>query len=1035
MRRGFRVLAFASAGLLTALALAVLTLALLMAAISGGWQRERVRALVEAALSAAVTDAGVPARIHLGALEGPLYPDATLRDLSLEIADAAPVRVRALHLRIDLAQLFGQRLVVVESLRIEGATLSVARDPERGWPWEAWAVPDESASTRAIALELRGLSIHDSRVELEDGVGEVATRLAGSIAATLSGVSIPRTGSPNWPAAAEISLDLEPGVVSGRALAQARLLLRLAGSRVELAPSILDSEFGRAQISGSTDLEGWLDASKPATFELAGAGEGLDLGVLLARPELGGAVSLAIRLEASHRPGEPVLHSRGNATVTFAPSTIGALRIDVCELQGSFADGNWTLEQATLEANSAVLHATGSGDLERMEALDLALEISDLHALAAIADYDLGGRASVTAKLAGGFREPNGSLDLDLSELRYSGRQIGALRARIASAGRDRFALDPFVLDGPLIELSNDGVISVRREADRIVLERASLRLPEARAIVLSGQLAASGAHELRVEIDALDLARASARFAASRPVGGLLSGTFSAKGALPRPALRGAATWMAPELEQIAAAPLGISFETNEGTLRADARLSSPGGNVLIATLRTPYGRTVDPLRALDSSETVGSVAGSDLDLALLGTLFPQTLGGIEGRGDIRIELRGGSPDPSLEGELRIADVSLRLPTLDQRLGPLDAHVRFTREAVRIEELRLRGEGAGHATLTGEVLLADLLPLGADLRVDAHAFPIRRGTTLRAVLDGSVTLIGPFDSLVAVGDVVARDLHYSLAYETNPLLDEITVSRGESPVRPVAAANAESPRFYEQASLDLHVVVPPEGRVSGEGADVAIGGQLRVRKSPSRPLAVSGRIETKSGSYRLRGKTFVVERGFADFSGRADLDPDLDLRARHRVRQISIFALIGGRASAPTIRLESDPPYPEHDVLALLLFGRTRQELDSAQAGALQSVLTETAGGAALAELSQRLAIPLPIDSLDVKTSETSSAPTIGVGRYVSEDIYVRYGQDIGSGESDVRVDWKFAPRWTIESGASSRGDSTVDLIWTYDY
>lgn len=47
-----------------------------------------------------------------------------------------------------------------------------------------------------------------------------------------------------------------------------------------------------------------------------------------------------------------------------------------------------------------------------------------------------------------------------------------------------------------------------------------------------------------------------------------------------------------------------------------------------------------------------------------------------------------------------------------------------------------------------------------------------------------------------------------------------------------------------------------------------------------------------------------------------------------------------------------------------------------------------------------------------------------------------MRYGQGFGAaGESEVRVEWRLTPRWNLQSGASSSGASSVDLIWSFDY
>jgi hypothetical protein len=177
-------------------------------------------------------------------------------------------------------------------------------------------------------------------------------------------------------------------------------------------------------------------------------------------------------------------------------------------------------------------------------------------------------------------------------------------------------------------------------------------------------------------------------------------------------------------------------------------------------------------------------------------------------------------------------------------------------------------------------------------------------------------------------------------------------------------------------------------------------------------------------------GRVFDIEQAQVNFTGRPDFDPMLDVRASHRVRNIMVYALVTGRASSPIVRLTSDPPYPQDDVLALLLFGRTRDELGQQQAGALQAALAPGAGAA----LFEQIGIEAPVD---VDTDEDDAGePVIGVGRYLTQDIFVRYGQALGpEAESSVKVSWRFHPRWSVETEVKSSGDSSADLIWNYDY
>ena len=67
---------------------------------------------------------------------------------------------------------------------------------------------------------------------------------------------------------------------------------------------------------------------------------------------------------------------------------------------------------------------------------------------------------------------------------------------------------------------------------------------------------------------------------------------------------------------------------------------------------------------------------------------------------------------------------------------------------------------------------------------------------------------------------------------------------------------------------------------------------------------------------------------------------------------------------------------------------------------------------------------------------SEAGSGTTIGAGRYLTPDVYLHYDNDVGESQTRrVRVDWRLTKRLTLESRTSSDGNSSADLIFTYDY
>ena len=73
----------------------------------------------------------------------------------------------------------------------------------------------------------------------------------------------------------------------------------------------------------------------------------------------------------------------------------------------------------------------------------------------------------------------------------------------------------------------------------------------------------------------------------------------------------------------------------------------------------------------------------------------------------------------------------------------------------------------------------------------------------------------------------------------------------------------------------------------------------------------------------------------------------------------------------------------------------------------------------------------------LTANISWTSSLDgAIGVGKYVHEDVYVRYGRTLSRDPVDeVSVEFRINENWSVESQASSDENAGADLIWSFEY
>jgi translocation and assembly module TamB len=597
--------------------------------------------------------------------------------------------------------------------------------------------------------------------------------------------------------------------------------------------------------------------------------------------------------------------------------------------------------------------------------------------------------------------------------------------------------VERLAIDGPALVASAEGPVELRASADGLAIERLRLRARGLGAIEASGRVERGAVRGLALAIDGLDLGAPPPVLAAWLPadLGGTVDLWLSADGALPAPRLEGSLAWREARLRGAGVTAIDAEIAASGPGAVLRARASSGAGELLAAELRVPWNGTLDPSALLARPETRLDLRARDLDLEQLRAIWPALPADVGGRLELAATLAGGAPQPALSGQLRLSDVRFEAPFLGGRLGPLSARASLAGDELRIEEAALPG-GDGRAVLTGRVLLRELAPAGAELRLAFSGFEVRRGSDFAGRLDGELAVEGPIEALSARGSLVLSGATVRLAQQRNPLFKEIRVRRiEEGPTGSIREEEWHLPPWADGASLAVGLAIPGDASLAGQGASIAFRGDLEARKRPFEDAHLVGAIESVKGSYRLYGRLFTLERGRVVFTGRRALDPELDVAATHRVRDVTVTAALGGTVSKPVLRLESDPPLPENDVVALLLFGRTREELAESQAAGLSFFLAQTAGGAALEQIGS--AVPfLPVENTVLTASGEGDDATLGIGHYVTPDVYVQYDTAAsGSEPSRLRLDWRLGRRWSVETRVASDGHSSADLIWTWDF
>src|SRR5262249_87429 len=143
----------------------------------------------------------------------------------------------------------------------------------------------------------------------------------------------------------------------------------------------------------------------------------------------------------------------------------------------------------------------------------------------------------------------------------------------------------------------------------------------------------------------------------------------------------------------------------------------------------------------------------------------------------------------------------------------------------------------------------------------------------------------------------------------------------------------------------DLRPGGPTASRVGNINATV--GADLQVTKQPRGALLIRGVARTVRGFYEFQGRRFTIQRdGEVRFTGLPDLNPTINVGAEGLIPNPGVTARVQvtGTVRAPQIALSSTPPLDEADILSLIVFNRSVNELGTGE----RASLAETAGGIA---------------------------------------------------------------------------------------
>lgn len=416
-------------------------------------------------------------------------------------------------------------------------------------------------------------------------------------------------------------------------------------------------------------------------------------------------------------------------------------------------------------------------------------------------------------------------------------------------------------------------------------------------------------------------------------------------------------------------------------------------------------------------------------------------------------LAVSGSMASPVVDGSAYLAKAVYEDKIYGLLLTDINLEAKASHEAGFRLVMAARDGGKGRMGLEGDWRPGEEEPLSLRGQI-LHMAPVHRD-------DLNITVSG----LMSVkGSMIAPLISADVLVERGEVLLLSTLSTGSVSTLDIAEAGTDPTIRQRGPRCQINIDIPRRFFVRGHGLDSEWQGKLNIVGYLSEP-ALTGTLKPVRGTFDLMSKTFAFTGGEITFAGGNKINPGINLELTYKNPSLEAIVRAGGTMSKPTLTLESQPPLPQDEIMAQVLFGKNASGLSRFEALQLANGLRELAGvgGAGLNPLTtMRKAIGLDVlrvgstgddansrhdsglsgagnvrgmssQSQSGSSDDTSSA-TLEAGQYINDSIYIGVEQGLTQEETAVRVEIEILPNMTLQ-GRTSTQSSQAGLGWKMDY
>jgi hypothetical protein len=755
-------------------------------------------------------------------------------------------------------------------------------------------------------------------------------------------------------------------------------------------------------------------------------------GVEIEAGEFSGALAGGTLSVAALNVSGPAVAGSGAGSIAFSDPSQTTFNYDVTRaslpaferILGRRIDGT-IATKGVMRGLPGALRFTGEASAERLEAADIRAELSTASYDATVPDDDPA-RATVRVEGRVSSLEVSGQplesvtgvaalesrrLGFDLQvqrDLDLSGRAAGEVLIHQDARSLDVSALTLAIEDSAwrLTDTPVDPTVAWDEAGVAVGLMTFEHAADANQRVSVSGTWKADGTGALRASLSHVFLDTMT-REQPPR-YGGVVDAEAVLSGTRERPTVAATLAVTDGRVRQLSYQKLAGRVDYANDALSVDVRLDQAPGVWLTAAGTVPMS-VFDATRPEQPMDL--AVSSSSIGLGLIEGLT-DVVRDVTGTMGLDVSVIGTSRDPHFAGTVTVEDAAFVVASSGARYRNGRVALRLGSDRVTVEALHVEDSRGRPLEVRGSLGTHELRV--GDLEIDATAkgFEVLRNEFGTVEIDAQLRLRGMAESPRVQGSLTVS----SGELRVDEILDRVlfrpysTEAALPANVDVVAALNP-----WARLGLNIELHVPGTLRMVGDEVQVRSGtplglgsfnlraiGDLYLYKDPGDVMYLTGSLDSVSGTYAFQGRRFDIDPASSiNFHG--DLDPEVYVTVERIISGVATRVAISGLLSEPELLLSSTPPLEPSDVLSLIVFGTSTNQLSTTQQGELAIRAGALAAGFLATPLIGALERTLGLDVLEIEApTDSRSGPRVTIGDEIAPGLVARFSRQFGPDEYD---------------------------------